>query len=79
MHSHLPRLWQQVSWRLESLQEHHRGPRDQGDGVGRRWALQEEAQRRGIEYHILRTEEPYIEAIEAWLGLRGKSSVTGGS
>ncbi len=33
--------------------------------------LRTESQRRGIEYQILRTESPYIEAIEAWLGLRG--------
>ncbi|MEX2577679.1 MAG: DUF58 domain-containing protein [Verrucomicrobiales bacterium] len=31
-----------------------------------------EARRRGIDYHILKTEAPYLEAIEAWLGLRGK-------
>ncbi len=34
--------------------------------------LEEESLRRGIEYRVLKTEEPYIEAIEAWLGLRGK-------
>lgn len=35
--------------------------------------LRRESLRRGLEYHILRTENPYIEAIEAWLGLRGKA------
>jgi uncharacterized protein (DUF58 family) len=36
--------------------------------------LQEESLRRGIDYKILQTEEPYIEAIEAWLGLRAKAN-----
>ncbi len=35
--------------------------------------LTREARRRGIDYHILKTEEPYLDAIEAWLGLRGKT------
>ncbi len=35
--------------------------------------LENEALRRGIEYRVLPTEDPYIEAIEAWLGLRGKA------
>jgi uncharacterized protein (DUF58 family) len=38
--------------------------------------LRTESQRRGIEYQILRTESPYIEAIEAWLGLRGNRNRT---
>ena len=36
--------------------------------------LEEESLRRGIDYRVLNTAEPYIEAIEAWLGLRGKVS-----
>lgn len=35
--------------------------------------LQAESQRRGLEYHILKTEAPYREALEAWLGLRGRA------
>jgi hypothetical protein len=35
--------------------------------------LATEALRRGLDYHILKTEEPYREALEAWLGLKGKS------
>lgn len=38
--------------------------------------LKDETQRRGIQYQVLRTEEPYIEAIEAWLGLRGKMATS---
>lgn len=38
--------------------------------------IEMECLRRGIEYKVLRTEEPYIEAIEAWLGLRGKAADT---
>ena len=34
--------------------------------------LEQESLRRGVEYRVLRTEEPYIEAIEAWMGLRGQ-------
>ena len=34
--------------------------------------LEEESLRRGIDYRVLNTQDPYIEAIEAWLGLRGK-------
>ncbi|HWB06832.1 MAG TPA: DUF58 domain-containing protein [Verrucomicrobiales bacterium] len=33
-----------------------------------------EALRRGLAYHILKTEEPYREALEAWLGLRGRAA-----
>ena len=36
--------------------------------------LEDESLRRGIDYRVLNTEEPYIEAIEAWLGLRGKAN-----
>ncbi|NNE92910.1 MAG: DUF58 domain-containing protein [Verrucomicrobiales bacterium] len=35
--------------------------------------LEAESLRRGIQYHVLPTEEPYKAAIEAWLGLRGRS------
>ena len=35
--------------------------------------LATEALRRGLDYHILKTEEPYREALEAWLGLKGKA------
>jgi len=34
--------------------------------------LTTEAQRRGLAYHVLKTEAPYREALEAWLGLRGR-------
>lgn len=37
--------------------------------------LKDESLRRGIEYKILPTEDPYLEAIEAWLGLRGKMTM----
>lgn len=35
--------------------------------------LTAEALRRGLDYHVLKTEEPYREALEAWLGLRGRA------
>ncbi len=34
--------------------------------------IESEALRRGIDYQLLPTEDPYKDAIEAWLGLRGK-------
>ena len=33
-----------------------------------------ESTRRGLAWHLLPTEDPWHEALEAWLGLRGKSS-----
>ena len=33
--------------------------------------IKSEAMRRGIEYQQLPTEDPYKDAIESWLGLRG--------
>ena len=35
--------------------------------------MQTECTRRGIAWHLLRTEDPWKDALEAWLGLRGKS------
>ena len=39
-----------------------------------RQRMEGECLRRGIDYKVLPTEEPYIEAIEAWMGLRGKQA-----
>jgi uncharacterized protein (DUF58 family) len=41
--------------------------------------LKKESDRRGIHYHQLRTDQPYIEALEAWLGLRRQSLQPGAS
>lgn len=35
--------------------------------------MQTECTRRGIAWHLLRTEDPWRDALEAWLGLRGYS------
>ena len=35
--------------------------------------MQTECTRRGIAWHLLRTEDPWKDALEAWLGLRGKT------
>jgi len=37
--------------------------------------MDEECTRRGIAWHLLRTEEPWRDALEAWLGLRGKTRI----
>jgi hypothetical protein len=34
--------------------------------------MESECTRRGIAWHLLRTEDPWRDALEAWLGLRGK-------
>lgn len=34
--------------------------------------MEAECRRRGVAWHLLRTEAPWTEALEAWLGLRGK-------
>ncbi len=34
--------------------------------------MQAECRRRGVAWHLLRTEAPWREALNAWLGLRGK-------
>jgi len=36
--------------------------------------LTRESVERGIEYHLLSTDDPYIEAIEVWMGMRTKSA-----
>ncbi len=40
--------------------------------------LSTEARNRGLEYHLLATNEPYLQALEAWLGLRGRVKHAGG-
>jgi uncharacterized protein (DUF58 family) len=40
--------------------------------------IETEALRRGFHYQLLRTERPYLEAIEAWLGARSRLAGGGG-
>ena len=41
--------------------------------------LRLECHRRGIHYHRLSTDQPYVEALEAWLGLRSQSAPSAGT